>query len=416
MLALAVVNDRLTRRGIEKVQERGARASRYLDASLANAEVVQTLGMADALLARWATLNAAVAAVQNHVAKRSVAMMALSRMVRQAVQVAMLALGAWLVIAQESSPGVMIATTILLGRALAPVEQLVGSWRVLADGRAAFKRLSKLLDAAPTDTSSMVLPAPLGALRAQGLVWRPPGSERLVLAGVSLELAAGELLAIVGPSGAGKSTLMRLLCGLWAPSAGVVRLDGVDVAQWPRDQLGPHIGYVPQDVELFSGTVAENIARLGRVDAAGVVEAARRAKVHEMILALPAGYETMIEPHAALLSPGQRQRIALARALYGKPALLLLDEPNANLDGAGELALAEALVALAGSVTVIVVTHRTTLAQHADKMLVLEGGRVQHFGPTAQVVAALQGARTGGQVVVMPRAHQRQPGAAVGAG
>jgi PrtD family type I secretion system ABC transporter len=409
MLVLAVGNDHLTRHGIEAVRQHAVSASRYLESSLANAEVVQSLGMADALLARWAGLNAKLATQQVPVAARNVAMAALTRSTRQAVQVLMLAVGAWLVITQQSSPGVMIAATILLGRALAPVEQLVGSWRVLADGRAALARLHALLDDGATNTPGMALPAPNGALRAHGLVWRAPRSERLVLAGISLDLAAGDSLAIVGPSGAGKSTLLRLLAGLWAPSAGVVRLDGVDVAKWPREQLGPHIGVVPQDVELFAGTVAENIARLGEVDAAAVVQAARQAKVHEMILALPDGYETMVEPNAALLSPGQRQRIALARALYGAPALVLLDEPNANLDGAGELALAEALEALEGNVTVVVVTHRTTLAQRADKMLVLEAGRMQHYGPTARVLAAMQGARAGGQVVVMPRAVQRSP-------
>jgi PrtD family type I secretion system ABC transporter len=409
MLGLALVNDRLTRRGIEAVQHRASRSSRYLEASLANAEVVQTLGMADALLTRWGRLNASVAEIQGPLARRSVAMAALTRTTRQAVQVVMLALGAWLVITQQSSAGVMIGATILLGRALAPVEQLVGNWRVLADGRAAFRRLAALLNDKTLDAVNMRLPVPRGALRAEGLMWRPRGSDRLVLGGVSFELAAGESLAIIGPSGAGKSTVLPLLAGLWAPTVGVVRLDAADVAHWPRDELGPHIGYVPQDVELFAGTVAENISRLGDVDATMVVDAARRARVHDMILSLPAGYETMVDPQDALLSPGQRQRIALARALYGAPALLLLDEPNANLDGADELALGQSLSALAGSVTVVVVTHRTTLAQQVDKMLVLEGGRVLHYGRTAEVLAALHGPRAGGQVVVMPRASQRQP-------
>jgi PrtD family type I secretion system ABC transporter len=407
MLSLAFVNDRLTRRGMDAVVQQATHASRYLEASLANAEVVQSLGMADPLVARWTQLNDAVAALQRPLGARSVAMAALARTMRQAVQVLMLALGAWLVITQQSTPGVMIASTILLSRALAPVELLVGSWRVLAEGRAALQRLTRLFGSEPAWESKMPLPTPRGALQADGIVWRAPGSGRQVLSGISLALAAGESLAIVGPSGAGKSTVLRLLAGVWAPSAGTVRLDGSDVARWPRSQLGPHIGVVPQDVELFAGTVAENIARLGDVDAAMVVEAARRANVHDMILSLPEGYETMVDPHGTLVSPGQRQRIALARALYGAPALLLLDEPGANLDGAGELALAEALRALAGSVTVVVVTHRTTLAQQADRMLVLEGGRVQHHGPSADVLAALHDTRARGQVVVMPRAPAR---------
>ncbi|MEO5771463.1 MAG: ATP-binding cassette domain-containing protein, partial [Burkholderiaceae bacterium] len=342
-------------------------------------------------------------------------MASFTRMTRQAVQVGMQATGAYLVITQQGTPGVLVATTILLGRALAPMEQVVGSWRVLAEARIAWTRLAELLGLRAAQADKMQVPAPVGALSAQGLVWRAPGSERVILGGVSLALAPGESLAIVGASGAGKSTLVRLLTGLWAPHAGTVRLDGVDVAHWPREDLGPHIGYVPQDVELFAGSVADNIARLGQPDPARVVAAAQQAQVHEMVLALPQGYDTMIDPRGALLSPGQRQRIALARALYGTPKLVVLDEPNSNLDGAGEQALAETIKSLRGQATVVVVTHRVTLVQHVDKMLVLEGGRVQHFGTVAEVTKAMQGGAgrgVPGQVVEMPRhAVQRESAA-----
>jgi PrtD family type I secretion system ABC transporter len=357
--------------------------------------------MTDALLARWRERNAEVLALQGPTARTSVLMAAATRTLRQAVQVGMLALGAWLVIRGEATAGVMIATTTLLGRALAPVEQVVGSWRVLADGRAALARLRELLALADAELERMPLPAPRGALSAQGLVLRAPGSERLLLAGVSLQLDAGEALAVIGPSAAGKSTLIRVLTGVCKPSAGTVRLDGADLTRWPREQIGPHIGYVPQDVELFPGTVAENIARLGAVDSAAVVRAAQRAQVHELIQSLPEGYDTPIDPASALLSPGQRQRIALARALYGEPKLLLLDEPNSNLDGAGENALAAALAALRGEVTVVVVTHRHTLVQHVDKILVLEAGRTQHYGPAAEVMKAMQQPRSA-NVAPMP--------------
>jgi ABC-type protease/lipase transport system fused ATPase/permease subunit len=237
-------------------------------------------------------------------------------------------------------------------------------------------------------------------------MYRAPQGERLLIAGVSLQLAAGESLAIIGASGAGKSTLVRLLTGVWKPSAGTVRLDNADLAQWPRNELGPWLGYVPQDVELFPGTVAENIARLGEVDSAQVVRAAQHAQVHELILALPNGYDTIVDPQGALISPGQRQRIALARALYGEPKLVILDEPNSNLDGAGEVALGEALKALRGHATVVVVTHRATLIQHVDKVLVLDAGKVQHYGVTAEVLRAMQQkaapAGGGGHVVTMP--------------
>jgi ABC-type protease/lipase transport system fused ATPase/permease subunit len=270
-----------------------------------------------------------------------------------------------------------------------------------------------LLNAADALPLRMALPAPRGQLVAHHLVFRAPQGERLLLAGVSLQLEAGESLAIIGASGAGKSTLLRLLTGVWQPSAGTVRLDQADLAQWPREDLGPWLGYVPQNVELFPGTVAENIARLGEVDSARVVQAAQRAQVHELILALPEGYDTLIDPHSAVVSPGQRQRIALARALYGEPKLVILDEPNSNLDGAGEQALAETLKALRGQVTVVVVTHRSTLIQHVDKMLVLDAGKVAHYGATAEVLRAMQPkavvptqAAAGAQVVTMQRPLQ----------
>jgi PrtD family type I secretion system ABC transporter len=390
MLGLALFNDFITRRDIESLQKAAAGATRYLEASMQNAEVAQALGMTDALLGRWRQKNAEVTALQSPTARKSVLMAALTRTVRQAVQAAILALGAWLVIHGEATSGIMIATTTLLGRALAPVEQVVGSWRVLAEGRAAFRRLGELLASSDAEPQRMSLPAPNGRLLAQNLVFRAPFGERMILSGISLQLEAGEVLAVIGPSAAGKSTLVRLLTGVWKPTAGTVRLDQADLSQWSREELGPHIGYVPQDVELFPGTVAENIARLGEVDPAWVVQAAQRAHVHDLILLLPDGYDTQIDPAGGLLSPGQRQRIALARALYGDPKLLILDEPNSNLDGAGENALAATLRDLRGKVTVVVVTHRNTLIQQVDKMLVLDGGRTQHYGPAVEVMRALQ--------------------------
>lgn len=411
MLVLAVLNDRLTRRDIEALQKEAARATRYLESSMQNAELAQSLGMGEAVIGRWRTLNAGVAALQGPTARKSVAMAALTRTTRQAVQVLLQALGAYLVITGEGTPGILVACTILLGRALAPVEQVVGSWRVLAEGRLAFARLSEVLGAAERQPQRMALPAPSGRLHAEGLVFRPAQGERMILAGVSLSLEPGESLAITGASGAGKSTLVRLLTGLWRPHAGVVRLDDVDIAKWPREELGPWLGYVPQDVELFAGTVADNIARLGEVDPDKVVQAAQRAGVHALILTLPEGYDTVVDNMGVMLSPGQRQRIALARALYGNPKLLVLDEPNSNLDGAGELALGEALKALRGQVTVIVVTHRSALVQHMDKLMVLEAGRVKQYGPVAEVMQAIRrpGQNPGGAQVVMmpPRAAEK---------
>jgi ABC-type protease/lipase transport system fused ATPase/permease subunit len=309
----------------------------------------------------------------------------------------------------------MIASSMLMGKALQPVEQIIGSWKIVAEGRLAWRRLAPMMEHAMAQQPQMELPAPLGELTTNGLVYRPHGSDRTLLMGITIKLEAGESLAVVGPSGAGKSTLVRLLIGLWAPSQGQVRLDGVDLSRWTREQIGPHIGYMPQDVELFAGTVADNIARMGPVDSTLVVEAAKLAGVNEMVLGLPDGYDTQIDPNAALLSPGQRQRIALARALYGNPKLLVLDEPNANLDNAGEQALADTLRRLQGHTTVVVVTHRPSLTQHVQKMLFIEGGRQVQFGRTEEVTAALRAAAAqppgGGQVVPMA-SRAAQPAAA----
>jgi PrtD family type I secretion system ABC transporter len=317
--------------------------------------------------------------------------MAITKLVRHGVQVGMMALGAWLVLSQQASPGVMIATTILLGRALQPVEQIVSSWRVLNDARAAYRRLAELSKYFAKGEARLSLPRPEGKVVVDGVAFRPPGTDRMVLLGVALDLAAGETLAVIGPSGAGKSTLARLLIGVWAPTAGKIRFDNTDISDWPRHEVGPWIGYVPQDVELFDGTVAENIARLGEPQSDAVLQAAKRANAHDMILQLPLGYDTPIGDGGVRLSPGQRQRVALARAMYGDVRLLVLDEPNASLDAEGEMALAQALQGLrAERVTAVVITHRPSLIAHADKLLVLEAGRVKQFGPTAEVMKSMQ--------------------------
>jgi PrtD family type I secretion system ABC transporter len=391
MLGLAWLNDRATRRVLEQAQREGRRASEYVESSLRNAEVLQALGMTGPLLARWGDLKARLAMLQADVSRASVAFTALTRFMRQAIQVLILALGAWLVLSQEASAGVMIATTILLGRALQPVEQVVSSWRLLSDARAAYRRLRELARDFDAGDQRVEIPRPAGRLVTLGVSVRMPGHDAPVLSGVSFSLEAGEALAVIGPSAAGKSTLARVLTGVWRPQAGTVRVDGANVALWPRAQLGPGIGYLPQDVELFEGTVAENIARLQPVDSSAVIAAAMSANVHEMILALPHGYETAVGAQGSLLTPGQRQRIGLARALYGAPRFVVLDEPDANLDAAGEAALVDALRALHDAgVTIIVITHRPSLVSHVDKILVLQAGRIQQFGPASQVRKSLR--------------------------
>lgn len=392
MLVLAWLNARAVSGVSERLQKDGRRAAQYVESSMRNAEVLQALGMTGRLLQRWRTLQDEVATIQSRTARSAVAYSAATRFVRQAIQILMMSLGAYLVLTQMASPGVMIATTILLGRAVQPVEQLVANWRPLIDAFGAYRRLRDLLAKESDRTQGrMTMPRPDGHLSAEGVSFRPQGMDKLILSNIGIRLAPGEALAIIGPSAAGKSTLARLLTGVWAPTAGAVRLDGVDVAYWPREDVGPWIGYVPQDVELFDGSVADNIARLNDVESAQVIAAAKRANAHDMILTLPQGYDTPVGEQGVRLSPGQRQRIALARALYGDPRLVVLDEPNSNLDGAGEIALAQALSGLrAEGVTSVVVTHRPSLIAHVDKILVLEAGRIQQYGPAAEVMKAMQ--------------------------
>lgn len=402
MLAIAWLNDRVGRQPLEDLQRETRRASQYVETSVRNAEVLQALGMTQRLLDRWVQMQQRMLPMQTGASRGAVAFSATTRFLRQTIQILMLGLGAWLVLSQQASPGIMIATTILLGRAVQPVEQLVGNWRLLVDARAAYLRLSDLSEDFDQQEPRVRMPRPEGQLSVDGISYRGEGGDRVLVTNVAFELNAGEAMAVIGPSAAGKSTLARLLTGIWAPNVGTVRLDGADLAYWPRDDLGPWIGYVPQDVELFDGSVADNIARLGEVESERVIAAAKRANAHEMILSLPAGYDTQVGEHGSHLSPGQRQRVALARALYGDPRLVVLDEPNSNLDGAGEVALAQALSSLhAEGVTTVVITHRPSLIAHVDKILVLEAGQVRKFGPASDVMKIM---RPQAQVVGEPPA------------
>jgi PrtD family type I secretion system ABC transporter len=386
MVTLAVLNERLTRKPLERSQAEARRAGRFIDMNVRNAEVVNALGMLPAVTKRWSQLNDAALVEQMRASGIGGALTGWTKFARQAIQLAMLAAGAYLVVNQDATAGVMIAGTVLLGRALAPVEALVAGWRNLVEAKNAWRRLHELLAANPPAEPATELPAPEGRVEVEAVAFRL--GEKVILRGICFKLAAGESLGLIGPSASGKSSLARVLVGVWKPASGVVRLDGADVAAWPRERLGPHLGYLPQDVELFAGTVAENIARLGSPDSTEVVLAAQRAHVHDLILRLPKGYDTDIGESGQSLSPGQRQRIALARALYGKPKLVVLDEPNANLDHEGEEALLRALETLkAEGATVVVIAHRPSLLRNVDKMLVLNDGAVASFGPRAEVMA-----------------------------
>ncbi|MCU0896782.1 MAG: type I secretion system permease/ATPase [Burkholderiales bacterium] len=390
LLAIAWLTEKMSRKPLEATQLEARKAGRFAEQSIANAEVAGALGMIDNLRAGWEKLSRRGLKHQLEASRSTSALSSLSRFLRQFLQTIILATGAWLVIEQQATSGVMIAAAILMGRALAPIEQAIAGWKSLVEARAAYGRLDKALAAAPA-AAATELPAPTGALSVERVVFGFRGQERPIIKGVSFDLAPGDVLAIVGPSAAGKSTLARIIVGVWPPASGVVRLDGADIAKWPHERLGPHIGYLPQNVELFAGTVSENIARMGEIDSEAVIRAAQRANAHDMILHLAHGYDTPIGEGGSFLSAGQRQRVALARALYGNPKLIVLDEPNSNLDNDGETALIEAVRELkAENVTVIVITHRTTLLAVADKVMVLREGAVEKLGPINEVLGPMR--------------------------
>lgn len=361
-----------------------------LDRSLRNAEVATALGVKQGIFRRWQAGHNESLMWNDMGNDRSTALSTVSKSLRMLNQSLILGLGAYLVINMELTAGMMIAGSVLLGRALAPLDQLVGAWKQFSATQQSWTRLNAMLASYPAIEERMALPAPKGNVGVHHLTVVPPGGKDAVLRNVVFGLKAGESLAVVGPSGAGKSSLVRALLGLWPAAAGEVRLDSADIRHWDRDQLGQHIGYMPQDVELFDGTVAENIARFGDVDAEKVLAAAQMAGVHELILQLPNAYETLIGPSGGALSGGQRQRIGLARALYGIPSLVVLDEPNSNLDEVGEMALYKALQSLKeqGS-TVVIISHRPGVLSQVDKILVLVGGSVTLFGDRQQVLAQL---------------------------
>lgn len=378
LFGLTWLNNRLVRRGLGSIQAASREAGRWADRCIQNAEVVTALGMAPAMMARWAEQSARAQDATLTASVASGRVSAVTRTARQAVQVLMLSAGAWLVIREGATPGVMIATTIILGRAMAPVEQLIGGWQGLVEARLAHQRLQAVLDRPPEGAVATVLPRPRGDLSVEGLSHVSPQTGRALLHPVSFKAEPGELVAVVGGSGAGKTTLARLLVGVLRPDSGLVRLDGADIRQHDPSVLGAALGYLPQDVELFAGTVAENIARFASVDSSQVIAAAQAAGAHEMILRFPSGYDTPVGEGGRLLSGGQRQRVALARALFGDPSLVVLDEADASLDAEGEEALIAALQRLrARGATVVAVTQRRRLLTIADRVLILRDGSIE---------------------------------------
>ncbi|MDP1866954.1 MAG: type I secretion system permease/ATPase [Bradyrhizobium sp.] len=391
LVLMALLNEIFVRPPLTESNEAASRNYGFTEMSLRNWEVVQAMGMMGGLLQRWGRDRNRMLERQATASDVAATMQSIIRFLRLSMQSLILGLGAYLVIERLATVGAMFAASILLGRALQPVEQVVGSWRSLVAARTAYHRVHDLLAATSVRDPSLELPRPSGLLTVENLSFAAPGNTaKLILRGVSFRVEPGEVLGVIGPSGAGKSTLVRQIVGVMSPTAGAVRIDGADVAVWPKDTLGQYLGYLPQDIELFADSVAANISRFQLGEDAEVIEAARMAGVHEMILRLPNGYDTQVGDGGAVLSGGYRQRIGLARAIYGRPSLVVLDEPSSNLDAEGDAALADCIQTLKKrGTTVIIVSHRPTTIGIVDKVLVLKDGVAEMFGARAEIMARL---------------------------
>ncbi|PRY73906.1 type I secretion system permease/ATPase [Marivita geojedonensis] len=392
IFVLAVANEFATRKLLQEAGGASQGASHFVNTTMQNAEVIRALGMERQLTKRWLQQHDHALDVQARASARSGAIVASTKFVRMSLQIAILGTGAYLAIQQQISPGIMIAASIVMGRALAPVEQAVGQWKQFVGAREAHKRLTEVFEALDDEEDRMELPAPKGNIVVQGLIATAPGGKAPILKGISFGVSQGEVLAVIGPSGSGKSTLVRHLVGAMRPQAGAVRLEGTELHHWDSEQLGRYMGYMPQDVKLFRGTVSENISRFSdNVDDNEIVAAAVLSGAHEMITTLSDGYDTDVGDGGNGLSGGQRQRVGLARAVFREPSVIVLDEPNSNLDAHGEQALANCIQELKKrGKTIILVTHKANLLAASDKTLMLVNGQIEKFGPTRELFAQAQ--------------------------
>jgi PrtD family type I secretion system ABC transporter len=387
----AYASEKLTRDPIKSANRFHNEATNFLQANLRNAEVIEAMGMHTNVMKKWREKYEKVLLLQSQASHNAAKMESTIRFLRIAAQSMILGTGAYYVIQNHITPGMMIMASILMGRALSPIDTAVAVWKQFVSARDSYERLKNLLDAYPPQERHLSLPEPKGHLRIENCTVGPPGTQFVVLRYINFEVTPGEAVAIIGPTASGKSTLAKLIVGVWPPYFGAVRLDGADISFYNKDELGRFIGYLPQDIELFSGTIAENIARFGEINMDQVIKAAKMAGIHEMILQFSKGYETEIGELGGSLSGGQKQRIALARALYGDPVLVVLDEPNSNLDEIGEQALMRALLILKSMKrTILVISHRTNILSVVDKIMVLGGGQIQLFGPTSEVLQILR--------------------------
>ena len=395
LLVLAFINERLTGPTLAQANKEHIGASLYTTKNLRNAEVIESMGMLETLMERWWNRQKNVLMLQSRASDKGAMISTLSRSFRILVQSLILGLGAYLAVDHQVGAGLVFAGSVLLGRALAPIDLIIGSWKGFIAARSQYARLNAILAKQQAQPERMRLPAPKGDVQVENLSVAAPGSNIPIIKNISFSVPAGCVVGIIGPSAAGKSTLARALLGIWAPLHGVVRLDGADISAWDKHDLGPHIGYLPQDIELFEGSVSDNIARFALVDPELVILAATTAGVHDMILLLPDGYDTVIGGDGVVLSGGQRQRIGLARALYGSPRLIILDEPNSNLDEVGDRALIAALhnIRLSGA-TLFVITHRTNIVSQLDRLMVMSNGGISLFGPRELVLNELNAQQT----------------------
>jgi ATP-binding cassette, subfamily C, bacterial exporter for protease/lipase len=407
---IAWANERATQPPLVAANRTAFAAQQYADGTLRNAQVIEAMGMQRDIHRRWADRQRQFLGLQALASDRAGGYQSLTKFLQTTMGSLLLGLAAYLLLHNELNGGgaMLIIASIFGGKMLSPLVQMVTQWRSVVTVRESWQRLDQLLAAVPASTGSMPLPPPHGSLQVENVVATAPGTNLPILRGVAFALQPGEVLAVIGPSASGKTTLARMLVGLWPSLAGKVRLDGADVYAWDKAELGPHIGYLPQDVELFEGTVAENIARFGEVQPAKVEAAARAVGLHDLIMELPEGYDSPIGLEGAMLSGGQRQRVALARAIYGDPVFVVLDEPNSSLDEAGDAALASAILqAKARGTTFVVMTHRASIFPVVDKILVLRDGQVQAFGPRDEVLGAISKAAAQAQQRAVAAAQPR---------
>lgn len=393
MMILTFVTNRAVKTPLEDSNNSASETSMFVAANMRHGEVIEAMGMFPMMLQRWQEKQNRFLVHQAIASDRAGLVQGVTKFVRMTNQSLAMGVGGYLFLQTNVSPAIVFAASILASRISGPLEQLMMTWSQFGTALESWRRIDGALHHAEKEYSGVTLPAPNGEVTLEGVFGGPPGIQTPFVQSVNLKIPAGVIVAIVGSSASGKSTLVRLITGVWTPKMGTVRLDGADLRTWPREQLGPYIGYLPQDVELFEGSVAENIARLGKLDSARVMAAAHAAGVHEMVLQMSDGYGTQVGSNGAFLSGGQRQRIALARAMYGDPPLLVLDEPNANLDEMGELALDKALQqAKQRGQTVIIVSHRPIAIRNCDLILVMQEGQVSLYGPREQVMAKLAAA------------------------